>query len=347
MTDTDSTFGSELMISNVSTEIAGFYGDYIYPYFKMTLWGLQFELYDHRSYTFMIIASFALTILVVGIYGKYNSIRGLEVNQNSLLLKIKDVGMPNYPIYDETIFYNGVVTVAGSPIDNIFGIATTNQPVLVRSVKVLCWKEKTYNSMSCMDTEENGTDDIIEQKQCYEYEKKWVDTKNYIDSSTFNNKDYNLNIKPAMHESSCFFKCQRLSVGPYQVDVKSLEKALSNRFKQCPDENKLSTYVQLKNIFESGFEDDYVDPRGTWRYNGKKHYLHRRKVDGKDTVGDLQVTWLVLNAGFEDEKEVQMSACGYAQGGQLKKIPELDCMLSMDYTSKRQFIKENYKGKEK
>ena len=93
-------------------------------------------------------------------------------------------------------------------------------------------------------------------------------------------------------------------VGPYQVDVKSLEKALSNRFKQCPNENKLSTYVQLKNIFESDFEDDYVDPRGTWKYNDKKHYLHRRKVAGEDTVGDLQVTWFVLNAGFEDEKEV-------------------------------------------
>lgn len=51
-----------------------------------------------------------------------------------------------------------------------------------------------------------------------------------------------------------------------------------------------------------------------------------------------------MNAGFDEYKEVQMSACGYARGGKLGKIPELDSILCMDYTSKKQFIKENYIG---
>ena len=108
--------------------------------------------------------------------------------------------MPTFAVHDDnSIFYNGVVKVAGPPIDNIFGIATTNQPILVRSVKVLCWDEKTYSSMQC-------NADIIEQKYSFEYVKKWVDTKNYIDSSTFDNKDYK-NIQPSPMTSSCLFKC--------------------------------------------------------------------------------------------------------------------------------------------
>ena len=66
----------------------------------MTMTGFDFE-HDYRSNTFMFIALIALTLLAVSIYGKYSTIRGLEVNKNSLLLKIKDVGMPNFPIFDD------------------------------------------------------------------------------------------------------------------------------------------------------------------------------------------------------------------------------------------------------
>ena len=41
-----------------------------------------------------------------------------------------------------------------------------------------------------------------------------------------------------------------------------------------------------------------------------------------------------------------MSACGFARGGRLFQIPELDCALSMDYTSKAKFLKENYRQKQ-
>ena len=117
-------------------------------------------------------------------------------------------------------------------------------------------------------------EDIIERKNCYEYVMKWVDTKNFIDSSTFDNKTY-VNKQPSPATSSCIFKCSSLQVGPYQVPVKSLEKALSNRFKQCSDENKISTYIQLRNLFTHG-PIDIVDPEGTWRYDKIKSSLRRR-----------------------------------------------------------------------
>ena len=169
----------------------------------MTLFGgFDFELYDFKSNTFMVIAMMAFSLLVFAIYGKYKSIQGLEVSKSSLFMRIKDVGMLNYAIYDDnSIFYNGIVKVAGSPIDNYFGITTHDQPILVRIVKVLCWAEKTYSSMQCTDN------DIIEQKQCFEYVTKWVETKNFIDSSNFDNKDYDLNKMPSPEASSCIFKC--------------------------------------------------------------------------------------------------------------------------------------------
>lgn len=85
---------------SVSTQIAGFY-DELNPYSRMTLWGFEFDLYDYKSNTFLIIALIVFTIFVVSIYFKYKSIQGLEVNKGSLLLRIKDIGMPNFPIYNE------------------------------------------------------------------------------------------------------------------------------------------------------------------------------------------------------------------------------------------------------
>ena len=62
---------------------------------------------------------------------------------NQIIARIKDIGIPNFPIVQGVpIFYNGVVTVLGSPNDPAFEIVTMDQPLLRRTVRVLCWRER-------------------------------------------------------------------------------------------------------------------------------------------------------------------------------------------------------------
>ena len=105
----------------------------------------------------------------------------------------------------------------------------------------------------------------------------------------------------------------------------------------------MSSYVQYKNVFEGGFKDEKKDPDGTWIYDEVSHSLTRQKIPGTETVGDLDITWYIANAGFDDERKVEMSACGYVKGGKLQQIPELDCNICLDFTSKKNFLRENYK----
>ena len=75
MTDMDTMLRPDF---SVSTEIAGYYDELYLRMIK--LWGFNFELYDFRSNTFMIIAMMAFSLLVFAIYGKYKSIQSLEVS---------------------------------------------------------------------------------------------------------------------------------------------------------------------------------------------------------------------------------------------------------------------------
>lgn len=85
-------------------------------------------------------ACFAL--IAATIWGKYLSEQDRATRSKELLGRIKDIGMPNFPItQDIPIFYNGVATVVGSAMDPEFDIVTMDQPLLFRHVKVLCWKE--------------------------------------------------------------------------------------------------------------------------------------------------------------------------------------------------------------
>ncbi len=69
-------------------------------------------------------------------------------------------------------------------------------------------------------------------------------------------------------------------------------------------------WKKLEDLFK--YEDPVarVDPDGIWSYDETNHSLIRQKVPGEDTVGDLRVSYEVLNADFDEKKEVQMSACG-------------------------------------
>ena len=62
-------------------------------------------------------------------------------------------------------------------------------------------------------------------------------------------------------------------------------------------------------------------------------------MPGKDTVGDLKVRFLVLNADFDTgKKEVEMSACGIAKGDRLQRFDEISRTVCEHYTSKKNFI---------
>lgn len=63
-------------------------------------------------------------------------------------------------------------------------------------------------------------------------------------------------------------------------------------------------------------------------------------MPGKDSIGDLKVNYLVLNASFDTgKKEVEMSACGVAKGDRLFRFAELNRTVCENFTSKKNFIK--------
>ena len=191
--------------------------------------------------------------------------------------------MPNFALIQNTpIFYNGLVTVVGSAIDPEFEIVTMDQPLLKRNVKVLCWKETSQNSYH-----QNG--EIVGKGKNYKYSEEWVSSENgFIDSSDFHDKTYDLNQKPSLKGRT--FGCNQVRVGPYSAQLGDLALALN--------------WKKFTELFK--YEDPVarVDPDGIWSYQESSNSLIRQKVPGKDTVGDLIVEYLVLNADFDSKKEV-------------------------------------------
>ena len=51
------------------------------------------------------------------------------------------------------------------------------------------------------------------------------------------------------------------------------------------------------------------DPAGEWTFNEKKQLIRRSKVQGEDSIGDLKVTYQVID-GFTPEKGMVVSAIG-------------------------------------
>ena len=83
-----------------------------------------------------------------------------------------------------------------------------------------------------------------------------------------------------------------------------------------------------------------VDPDGIWSYDDTNHALIRKKVPGEDTVGDLVVTYDVLDDDFDAKKEVMMSACGIGNGDSLLPFDELSTSVCAGYTGKKDFVRK-------
>ena len=56
-------------------------------------------------------------------------------------------------------------------------------------------------------------------------------------------------------------------------------------------------------------------------------------------MGDLIVSYEVLDDDFDDKREVMMSACGVGNGEKLEKFDELITTVCAGYTSKKDFVR--------
>ena len=190
--------------------------------------------------------------------------------------------------------------------------------MLRRQVKVLCWRE---SSKVCF--QQNG--EIIGSGRSYSYKQEWVSMtdEDFVDSSGFHDKAYDQNKRADVKSRD--FICSSARVGPYKVDAYELIRALG--WKPYPDLFKYEDPVAR------------VDPDGIWSFDEKSSSLIRQKVPGEDTIGDLKVSYEVLDADFDDKREVQMSACGVGKGDKLVRFEELKAVVCEHYTSKKDFIK--------
>jgi len=169
------------------------------------------------------------------------------------------------------------------------------------------------------------TDEIIGSGKSYKYRKEWVLLEDMPESKTFKDKTYDENRRPRGLHSEVFL-CSFARIGPYKIEISELEHAFGWK------------------VFTSLFKYDEpiarIDSDGIWSYEESTHCLIRQKVPGEDNIGDLKVTWFVLNADFDDtKKEVQMSACGVAKDDRLERFEELTRTACENYTSKQNFIK--------
>lgn len=82
-----------------------------------------------------------------------------------------------------------------------------------------------------------------------------------------------------------------------------------------------------------------VDPDGIWSYDEDSCSLIRQIVPGKDTIGDIIVSYEVLDADFDSKREVQMSACGIGKQEKLVRFSEMRTTLCEHFTGKKEFIK--------
>ena len=79
-----------------------------------------------------------------------------------------------------------------APTDPIFSVAATGHLALQRKVEVYCWSE---NISTRTETRGNQSRTVTD----YKYTSVWVDAKDFIDSSGFRDKKYNMNVAPNYH----------------------------------------------------------------------------------------------------------------------------------------------------
>ena len=74
---------------------------------------------------FIFIAFLSVVLIICTVYGKLLSEADRKQRALHLNTRIKDIGMPNFPISQGIpIFYNGIVNIIGAPTDPEFNVVT-------------------------------------------------------------------------------------------------------------------------------------------------------------------------------------------------------------------------------
>ena len=87
------------------------------------------------------------------------------------------------------------------------------------------------------------------------------------------------------------------------------------------------------------------DPEGTWTFDESKQLIRRRKVPSQDSIGDLKVTYEVIN-GFSADGQLEVSAAGRQYTDKrtgtvrLEKHPELETTLVRGKMAKFDLVKK-------
>ena len=272
---------------------------------------------DRETYVFICLGLSVVFIVLCVVLVWYLSTQDKLSRTQEIIVRLKDLGVPNFPFTQgEPIFYNGIVSVIGSPCDPDFDIVTMDQPMLRRTVKVLCWRETIQD---CLYS--NG--ELVANGKAYKYNKCWVNMNNtdFIDSSSFNDKTYNVNKRAPIGIESQVYTCSECKVGPFIVDVSDVEKALG--------------WKKFTNLFQYEDPAPRIDDDGIWSYDEKQHVIIRQKVPGVNTIGDIVISYEVLDEDFDSKREVMMSACGVAIKNKLQRFEQLSTTVCSGYTGKK------------
>ena len=98
---------------------------------------------------------------------------------------------------------------------------------------------------------------------------------------------------------------------------------------------------KLQDIFAHGQLSAEFDKSGIWAVDSKNHCIVRQRNPGKDTVGDVRVSYQVLNQ-FEMVRSghVQASVCGVPQGNRIVRWPKLTSSVMSGTLTKDKFLEK-------
>ena len=120
-------------------------------------------------------------------------------------------------------------------------------------------------------------------------------------------------------------------VGPYYtVDVHEIEKGFG--------------LTKLTNLFKHGRISTEQDRNGIWQHDSGNSRLVRQRNPGKDTIGDIRVTYRVLNQ-FDGigSREVTATVCGVPQGNRITNWGPLSGSVMAGKTDRETFLNKTTK----
>ena len=206
----------------------------------------------------------------------------------------------------------GPVTVDGPVSDAHFGVVTAEHPVLYRDVEVLCWTERKETV-----TERRG--DMERKLDKYHYKCEWV--SNFVDSRSFKDQKYNHNVRPNVHSER--IGGGQIRVGDYQVNQGDIESAFGLR--------------KLTDLFKHGQCNVANDREGIWQHDSRNSCLVRQRNPGRDTVGDVKVSYRVINLG------PRATVLGIPNGNRLDRWSSLSTSVMAGIVDKMTFLQQKTK----